>query len=133
MAGELGYISSFDGLDLISTYGTPKSVIGNTDEVNVHIVKLDNGTVINYDGILDASFSPGSGEQTLGLHTTAVAAYGLMQAKKSLRGLVTKTKLAGGTETCTGVLEDVVLKSIDAPNGAALHVTLYFNFETSWA
>lgn len=132
MAG-VGYISAFDGLSIVTSSSVEKSVIGDTDDVITHFGKLNNGTKVNYDGTADAKLVPGKAEQLVQIHTGALTLYASIAGKKGMRGTVTKTLYAGGTETCTGVLDDVRIEAVHKPSAAALTLRLFFEFETVWA
>lgn len=130
MANELGYIVAFDGVTL-TTDANIEGTIGNTDEVNSKIEKLDNGTVINFDGTQDASVSPGTASVFVKIYANVATRYNAIAAKKKAHGIVTKEKISGGYETCNGILEDVLIRGV-AGDHRGLILELRFNFDSFW-
>ena len=135
MADVLGYISIFDTLQIVGSTAkaVEKSLTMGGVTANVKIVKLPNGTVINYDGTSDASISYGPFEQEIGVYSSAVALYNSINAKLGNRGSATKTSMTGANYTNAGVvLERVEIVSIDAPTADAMTLKLYFETDQAW-
>jgi len=136
----VGYISDFDGLELIDDSVTvggvvkkAKSYVGDTNEVIDTFTDLADGTRVNYNLTADADVRPGGAVQVISCNSGASTYVDSVEAKKKYRGEVTKKKLTSGTERCTGVLTEV---RIDPQSQFALdHMTisLRFKFETVWS
>ena len=137
----IGYISDFDGLELIDDTVTvggvnykAQSLVGDTSQVISRFRQLANGTVVNYDGTSDADTSPAREvKQKISVSSSPTTYYDTVAAKLGMRGTVTKYKLAGGTETCTGVLNEVKLLERSRPAHGYIWLELIFAMETEWA
>ena len=137
MADNLGYIWKFDTLEIVGSTAkaNEKSVTHGGVMANVKIVKLPNGTVINYDGTADASTSYGPFEQEIAVYSSAVTLYNSLKAKLGNRGIAIKKDYPDGTTQYTNagaVLDRVEIVSVDAPKADAMHLKLYFYTDKIW-
>ena len=130
-----GYYSAFDGLTIVDGSTTKhRSVEGLTDVVIDRTKNLASGTKVNYDGTSDASTHPGRArQQIVASGGGALTALDNLIAKIGMRGTLTRTKLATGTETCTAILEDVQVMSTTRPVFTYYEYIAYWNLETDWA
>ena len=134
-----GYISDFDGLELIDDTVTlggvvkkAKSTVGDTNEVIDKFRDLADGTRVNYDLTNDAEVRPGEAVQVISCNSGAAAYVDSVEAKKKLRGEVTKKKWVTGSERCTGVLMEVRVDPQSSPALDYMTIALRFKFETVW-
>ena len=136
----VGYISDFDALELIDDTATlggvvkkTKSLIGNTNEVIDAMRDLADGTRVNYNLTNDADVRPGEAVQIISVNSGASAYVDSVEAKKKLRGEVTKRKWTSGSERCTGILMDVRINPNSRPALDHMTISLHFKFETVWS
>ena len=146
MSSDAGYINEFDGLKLVddgSVMGGVSrkalSFFGSTNETIDRFRKLANGTIVNLDLTNDSGLALGTVEQTVKWKTQAFAFLNWFNVKQGYRGTITKRLYLGVTdpvssieETCTGVLDKVIVLPEGAPAIGILVVKFIFKLETDW-
>lgn len=104
-----GYVSAFDGVTLVD--GTSKLAASfdfASVEVSTKIKRLPNGTIVRYDGTDDSDMLPGNTQSvTVYCKNSYKTFVEQMHGKIGDYGVLTFTKLSGGTVTCNAVLTDV--------------------------
>ena len=137
MAGDIGYLTIFDGLTIANTT-TRKAVIGqepvaDTKEVIDRMQKLANGTIVDYDGTATSSFNYAEVTQVVMVTSGAVAYFNTAQLKRGVYGTLTKTLFAGGTETCNARCIDISPLSQSLPGKDTLYIQWIFQTVGAWS
>ena len=137
MAGDLGYLSAFDGLTIANTT-TMKAVLGqepaaDTKDAIDRMQKLANGTIVDYDGTATSSFNYGEVTQVVIVTASAVTHFNTAQLKRGVYGTLTKTLFAGGTETCNARCIDISPLSQSLPGKDTLYIQWIFQTVGAWS
>lgn len=108
-ANTLGYISSFDGLAIVSSAAGRylAGYVDNSAAVQTALYTLPNGTVVNYDGAGDSVLTPGPVRQRLVVKTDPAGFYAACIARLGHYGTLTLAQLAGGLASCDAILTGV--------------------------
>lgn len=129
------YLSNFDGVTVANTTDKkPRSFFGATDTVMNRLVTLPNGTVVNYDGTADPPTMPGLIRQHIvATGASALTNYNAISAKVGMRGTATKTYLAGGSASATGICLAVTPLATCVPTKNFYEYIIEIMLEGDWS
>ena len=132
----IGYLTAFDSTVLFG--GAPpykaKSLVQNTSTALVKTYVLSNGTKINYDGTDDSDTTPGKVSQVIYCPSGGATLYATLAAKLGYYGAITLYKLATGTLSANGILEEVRDVTPNPVHGTAhMEILVTFDLLSVWS